>query len=120
MGIIITMDVLMTRIMTYAFFVVNIISAIKLIITQGQEAGAEPAMIEIIVSILFTICATRGIRMLVKFFNDSLNEVQETAARNEQVSAKIIEVAEDVDRKMGDVDEAVKKIGQYQCHYGAD
>ncbi len=109
-GIIFTMDVLMTRIMTYAYFVVNIISAIKLIITQGQEAGAELAMIEIIVTILFTICATRGIRMLVQFFNDSLNEVQETAARNEQVSAKIIEVAENVDKKMGDVDEAVKKI----------
>lgn len=110
-GIIFTMDVWMSRAATYAFLIVNVIAALKLLITSpNPQDVSEVVMIEIIVAILFTICATRGIRMLVAFFNESLSEVQETAAKNEEVSARIIEVAEDVDNKMNDVNDAVKKI----------
>lgn len=110
-GLMITMDVWITRVITYAFFGANILSALRLLMTaENPQDVAEAAMVEVIVAVLFTICSARGIRMLSKFFTDSLAEVQETAEKNERVSARIIEVAEDVDNKMDDVNDAVQKI----------
>lgn len=108
-GVMITMDLWMTNVMTIIFFVVNIVKAVLLFMASGLEA-LEGVMTEVIVTILATICIARGIKILSKFFEDELAEVQEQSEQNAAVSAKIVEVAGDVTDKMHEVTDAVVKI----------
>ncbi len=110
-GTMITMDLSTTMITTFAFLVINIIKAGAIIIPAADKTAVmEDAMIEVIITILFTICIVRGIKMLFTFFTDSLNEAQKNAERNEKVSAQIREVAADVEGKMDDVTDAIARI----------
>ena len=110
-GVMITMDQGTTLINTFIFLGVNIIKGVIMLASAADKTQVmEYVMIEIIVSILTTICIARGIKMLSRFFHESLEEAHENAARNERVSAQIREVAGDVENKMGEVTDAIARI----------
>ena len=110
-GVMITMDQKFTMISNFAFLIINILYAIRMLLTaENKQDVMEVVMIEMIVTILTTICIQRGIRMLSQFFRDSLNEVEETMQRNQKISENIVAVAGNVDEKMQEASEDLKKI----------
>ncbi|MCR5792795.1 MAG: hypothetical protein K6G65_06470 [Lachnospiraceae bacterium] len=110
-GVMITLDVSATRIITICYLVVNVIKGITIMALAADPAAqAEYMMIEIIISVIFSICIFRGIRMLKEFFTTSIDEANENAKKNEKVSVKIREVAGSVKGKMDDVTNTVVKI----------
>ncbi len=110
-GIMITMDQPTTLAMTFGFLGINVVKALMMIIPAADKTAVmEVVMIEIIVSVLTTICIIRGLKMLTKFFEESMREVHEKSERNERVSAQIREVATDVEGKMVEVTDAIARI----------
>lgn len=110
-GVMITMDEKFTNIGTFAFLAINVLNVAKMFMTaENPQNVIEACMIEMIVTILMTICLTRGIKMLHRFFAESLAEVNETMERNEKISANIVAVATDVDEKMQEATEDLRKI----------
>lgn len=110
-GVMITMDVKFTNIATIAYLIINIMKVIEMFVTAENPANViEYAMIEMIVTILMTICLARGIKMLHLFFTGSLDEVHETMKRNQKISENIVAVATDVDEKMTEATEDLRRI----------
>ncbi len=110
-GVMITMDAKFTVISTFAFLIINVLNVVKMFMTAANPQDViEVCMIEIIVTLLATICLTRGIKMLSTFFRDSLAEVEETMKRNQKISENIVSVATDVDGKMQEATEDLRKI----------
>ena len=76
--------------------VTNIIRVI-LSIAQGVSNGTigmamETIMIEIIITILTFVALMMGVKLLTEFFDLSMNEVEQSAKKNESVTTKIVEV----------------------------
>lgn len=110
-GVMITMDEKFTKGATFAFLIINVLKAIQMLAAAENPTDvAEYVMIEMIVTVLLTICLVRGIKMLHLFFESSLNEVQETMERNKKISDNIVAVATDVDEKMQEATEDLRRI----------
>lgn len=110
-GVMITMDQKFTTIATFSFLAINVLKAIQMIVAAENVTDVmEYVMIEMIVTVLLTICLTRGIKMLSKFFHDSMEEVNQTMERNQKISANIVSVATDVDEKMQEATEDLHRI----------
>ena len=76
--------------------ITNIIRVI-LSIAQGVSNGTigmamETIMIEIIITILTFVALMMGVKLLTEFFDLSMNEVEQSAKKNESVTTKIVEV----------------------------
>lgn len=52
----------------------------------------ETIMIEIIITILTFVALMMGVKLLTEFFDLSMNEVEQSAKKNESVTTKIVEV----------------------------
>jgi methyl-accepting chemotaxis protein len=109
-GIMITMDVKTSKIITVIFLVVNFIRMGLSLATGSPQEVIEYVMLEGIVTVLFTICMFRGIGMLSAFFEGSLAEIQGVLDKNQKVSDSIRAVANDVDYKMEEVENALGMI----------
>ncbi len=110
-GVMITMDQKFTMISNFAFLIINVLNVIRmLLVAENKQDVMEVVMIEVIVTVLTTICIQRGIRMLSQFFRDSLSEVEETMQRNQKISKNIVAVAGQVDEKMQEASDDLKKI----------
>lgn len=110
-GVMITMDQKFTIISTFLFLIINVLNVVKMFITaENSQDVMEYAMIEMIVTVLATICLIRGIKMLAQFFHDSLHEVEETMERNQKISENIVAVASDVDIRMQEATEDLRRI----------
>ena len=109
-GIMITMDIMTTKIVAIAFFAINMIKVFIMLTQEGFEAAGEQIMIEMIISILTAIAVFRGVIILSEFVTNSVRDANETAVRTDEVSDKIRKVAGSVESKMGVVNDAIVKI----------
>ena len=110
-ALIMSMDKLSVRITAIVFVIVNAIKVIT-IVTAATDITAvlESVMVEAIVAVLITICCILGTNNLIKFFNDSVEEVNEQADKNHQVAAEIVKVAGIVNEKMSESKETLSQI----------
>ena len=94
-----------------AFVITNIIRIVLTIIGSADiNADLEMIMVEAIITILFTITAARGMKVLKDFFQNSIEEVTEVADRNESVAKKIVEVADSVGNHTDSMKEALNTV----------
>ncbi|MBE5906678.1 MAG: methyl-accepting chemotaxis protein, partial [Lachnospiraceae bacterium] len=110
-GIMNTLDIRTTKILTGLYVGVNAVK-VGLVIGTAQKVSdvMEGIMIESIITILVAIAVLRGIMMLSDFFKESLDAAIESSRHNEEVSGRIRDVAGDVEEKMDDVTESIRKI----------
>lgn len=109
-GIMITMDMLTTRIVSGAFVVINIVKVIMMLADEGFEEAGEQVMIEVIITALTAIAIMRGIVILSDFVKNSVLDANESAIRTDEVADKIRKAAGNVESKMGFVNESIAKI----------
>lgn len=108
---ILTLDVMSSRITSVAFIVINII---RIILTasgaENMQDVAEDIMIEAIVTIIIFIVAVRSIKLLNTFFEESIGEVTSASERNEEVTNKILDVVRAVELSANDMSKNMQDI----------
>ena len=76
------------------FAVTNIIRVIETIAGAADINDViETCCIEVIITVLIVVVIARGVKLLNKFIEESLEEVSEASDKNEAIADKIIEVA---------------------------
>ncbi|SFQ40412.1 methyl-accepting chemotaxis protein [Lachnospiraceae bacterium XBB1006] len=119
-GVMITLDIRGTKMITGWYLIVNILKAVLLMTKVAETPKViEYVMLEIIITVLVSICVIRGILMLNDFFQESIRAASEGARRNAEVSDKIREVAGDVEGKMEDVTTSIRKIEEATAQMNA-
>ena len=98
--------VLVNAIINFVRVIINIVTATDFSLVFKSTS------IEVVYTILFTICVARGIQILSAFFRESMSEINTRMAESKEVTDRIVAVAGDVEGKMKTVTEAVEKIEQ--------
>ncbi|MCR5208689.1 MAG: hypothetical protein K6C99_00585 [Lachnospiraceae bacterium] len=106
-----TLDNIAMRYTSIVFIVTNIL---RIIMTVSAAASMddviEEVMIEAIITIIVSIVSIQGIKKLRLFFDESIEEVTMAAAKNEQVTEKIIEVIHSVEENSGKMSDSLSEI----------
>lgn len=110
-ALIMSMDKFSINTASVIFIIVN---AIKVFTILGAASNVqdviESVMVEAIVSILITLGCLLGINNLIKFFDESVEEVNIAADKNQQVAAEIVKVAGVVNSKMSESRDTLDQI----------
>ncbi len=94
---VLTMDKLNVMVSGFSFLAANIIRAIATLATaQAVDDVIETVMIEVIISILGTVAAIQGMKLIVRFVKESAEEIMAISDSNAAVSKKILEVSGEV------------------------
>ena len=94
---VLTMDKLNVMVSGFSFLAANIIRAIAMLVTaQAVDDVIETVMIEIIISVLGTVAAIQGMKLIVRFVKESAEEIMAISDSNAAVSKKILEVSGEV------------------------
>lgn len=100
-ALIMSMDTLSVRIASVVFVLVNAIKVITILAAASNVQDViESVMVEAIVAILVTLGCILGVNNLIKFFDESMEEVNYAADKNHQVASEIVKVAGVVNEKM--------------------
>ena len=95
--ILLSLDRISITIPTVAFAITNVVRVIQtLTAATNPQDVLEAVMIEVIITVLFVITILRGERLLVRFFESSIEEITEVANKNESVKNQIVVVADNV------------------------
>lgn len=93
-----TMDTTSVRITSVFFAVSNLIRVVMTV------AGAvdindviESVMIEVIITVLVCVTTNEGLKLLIRFFDESTGEIMVAADKNQDMARKIIEVVSTVE-----------------------
>lgn len=109
--VVLAMDKTALYVSTSVFAVANLVRVIitvKNSVDMNQDI--EQVMVEAIITALICFTVLRGRNVLERFFSESLQEVEEKARKNQQVAAKIVEVAAEVEAKTESMAEALETI----------
>ena len=110
-ALIMSMDKFSVNIASVVFVIVNAIKVVSIISAAADPQDViESVMVEAIVAILITLGAVLGINNIIKFFDESVEEVNLAADKNHQVAAEIVKVAGVVNDKMGESKETLAQI----------
>ena len=105
------LDELGVRIGCIVFVVTNIVRIIQTFATAAVPTDIlEEVMIEAIITIVMTIVALKGVKLLKQFFDESLAEVSAVSEHNEAVTKQIIEVVRSVEENSAEVEENLQDI----------
>ncbi|MCM1118466.1 MAG: methyl-accepting chemotaxis protein [bacterium] len=98
--IILSLDTWSVNVACSVFAVINIVRA-AMTLAGADEISLvlEAVMIELIITILVSLAAVRGVKHLNTFFRESMGEIQEALRKNEAVAQKILEVARNVEER---------------------
>ena len=100
-ALIMSMDLFSVRFTSVVFVLVNAIKVVTIVAAASDiQDVIESVMVEAIVAILITIGCILGINNLIKFFDESMEEVNEAADKNHLVASEIVKVAGIVNEKM--------------------
>lgn len=104
-------DVVIVRITATGFFVANVLR-IMLTASTSEMTGLviESIMIEAIITILIVLASNIGVVMLKRFFDESMQALQEVSQRNESIAAEVLSVAQNVEKETQDMVENLSKI----------
>jgi len=96
------------------FMATNAISIIIQIVSAGNPTDIlEKIMIQAIITILFSITAARGVKILKDFFTGAIAEVTEVADKNQAIAATIVEVADNVAEHTDSMAERIENVLTY-------
>ena len=108
-----TMDELPMKVGVAVFIITNII---RIILSFSQAADPtevlEEVMIEVIMTVVISVVVIRGMKLLGRFFEDSLEEVTSASNRTEEVTNKIMDVAKTVESSADTMKQDLKDITQ--------
>ena len=94
------------------FAVSNFIRVILTITTTVEfQNEIELVMIESIITILLVITVLRALRLVTRFFDESIDEVVAVSDKNKNITNKITEVAEGIVKDAENMSEALETIG---------
>jgi len=109
--LLLTLDGKFVNGLTVAFLVINIIKAASILSASADVAAdLEKVMIEIIISVLFTIAMLCGMKNINLFISESMEEVETSANENKATAEKIVSVADDVNDRMKTVDTQIVQV----------
>ncbi len=98
--VVLSLDIWSVNVTGAVFIVTNIIRVVMTVMnTPDITLVLESVMIEMIVTILVTLAALRGVKHLTTFFDESMGEIMEASKKNEAVAQKIVEVARTVEEQ---------------------
>lgn len=99
--LVLSFDVLIVRIATAGFFVANILR-IMLTASSNEMTGLviESIMIEAIITILIVIASNVGVVMMKRFFDESMDALQQASKTNENVASEVLGVAQNVEKEV--------------------
>ena len=110
-ALIMSMDTLSVRIASVVFVLVNAIKVITILAAASNVQDViESVMVEAIVAILVTLGCILGVNNLIKFFDESMEEVNYAADKNHQVASEIVKVAGIVNEKMSESKSTLSQI----------
>lgn len=96
------------------FVVTNIIRIIQTISGAADINDViETCCIEFIITILVFISIYRGLKLLIQFFEESIEEVTEASEKNAQVADKIFEVATSVSERTDEMNNSLENVLTY-------
>ena len=96
---------------TFAFLGINVVKAIIFATTSKEIlADVEKIMIEMIISILITVGMVIGIKNIILYIKESMDEVSLQANKNKETTDKIVTVADTVNVRMKEADGQINKI----------
>ena len=100
--IILSLDEWSVNVSCVVFAVINVVR-VGMTLAGADEVTLvlESVMIELIITILVTLAALRGVKHLNTFFKESMGEIQDAMGKNEAVAQKIVEVARNVEERAG-------------------
>ena len=97
--LVLTMDALAIRVTSVIFIVTNLIRVTMTIAGASDPNDViESVMIEVIITILVSIAANQGIKLLNSFFEESTKEVMAAADQNTAMTQKIMDVVRTVEQ----------------------
>ena len=102
--LVLSFDVLIVRITAAGFFVANILR-IMLTASSSEMTGLviESIMIEAIITILIVLVTNIGVVMMKRFFDESMDALQQVSKNSEFIATKVLDVAQDVEKEVQDV-----------------
>lgn len=101
---IIMLDKKLVTILTIVTGVVNLSAIVKLLVTSANMSqDTETVMVEVIINVTVLVSAMVGVRLLDRFFNESMNELSGALDVTEKTAARIKEVAATVENKTNEV-----------------
>lgn len=108
---VLTMEPTVLMIPSVVFVIINIVRVVLSFAgASDPNTVIETCSVEVIVTILVVYIVNRGLKILRDFFDASINEVKVVADKNEEVSNRIVEVAENVVGYTGTMEESIKSI----------
>ena len=91
--LVLAMDPTAIRVASILFAATNLIRAIMTMAGAADPNDViESVMIEVIITVLMCIASNQGVKLLIRFFEESTGEVLEAADKNQAMTRKIIEV----------------------------
>ncbi|MCR5798823.1 MAG: hypothetical protein K6G69_01995 [Lachnospiraceae bacterium] len=107
------MDEWLVNLGCIAYIITNIIR-IVLTMTRAEVVTdkLEEVMIEAIITVIVSIVALKGLKLVKRFFDESLSEVTSASDHNETVTRQIIEVVRSVEESTAGLSENLKDISE--------
>lgn len=109
----VAMDKFAINVISAIFVVVNVINCgMRMATAEQPDQAIESVMVQMIITIAIVVVVNRGIKLLEQFMSESMDEVNEAMAKNDETTEKIKDVAHEVGNQTnaatGDVAEAVE------------
>lgn len=96
--LVLSMDPTAIRITSAFFAVTNLIRAAMTMAGAADPNDViESVMIEVIITVLICVASNQGVKLLIRFFEESTGEVLAAADKNQAMTRKIIEVVSAVE-----------------------
>lgn len=96
--LVLSMDPTAIRVTSVFFAVTNLIRAVMTMAGAADPNDViESVMIEVIITVLMCVASNQGVKLLIRFFEESTGEIMAAADKNQAMTRKIIEVVSAVE-----------------------
>lgn len=113
MCLVFSMDPTAVRITSVFFAVTNLIRAAMTMAGAADPNDViESVMIEVIITVLICIASNQGVKLLIRFFEESTGEVLAAADKNQVMTQKIMEVVSAVEKNAEDMAQDLENISE--------
>ena len=96
--LVLSMDPTAVRVTSVFFAVTNLIRAVMTMAGAADPNDViESVMIEVIITVLICVASNQGVKLLIRFFEESTGEILAAADKNQAMTRKIMEVVSAVE-----------------------
>ncbi len=108
---VLSLDAVTVYAMSGVLVLINIVKIITIVMgADNFTLVMESIMVEAIISILTAVGAVTGVRLVIRFFRESITETREIADRNKEISENILLVAEGIDDEIKAAEDMLAQI----------